>query len=149
MKAKKLTHKTSQTKPKENNQQISTTEENITNKKYVKKHTWIYDELFIKKNIVDVSFDSEEEEKKDEPVKNQLLLNKYNLLMNDIEELKKEERFLKNIIENAGKENKELENQIVTDIGNYKDLIEKCLRMSAELTKEILNLKCQLKEYDY
>ena len=101
MKAKKLTHKTSQTKPKENNQQISTTEDNIPNKKYVKKHTWIYDELFIKKNIVDVSFDSEEEEKKDEPVKNQLLLNKYNLLMNDIEELKKEERFLKNIIENA------------------------------------------------
>ena len=149
MKAKKIIQKISQTKPKESNQKVSTTEENIPNKKFVKKHTWIYDELFIKKNIVDLSFDSEEEEKKDEPVKNQLLLNKYNLLMNDIEELKKEEKFLKNIIENAGKENKELENQIVTDIGNYKDLIEKCLRMSAELTKEILNLKCQLKEYDY
>ena len=53
------------------------------------------------------------------------------------------------VVYERAKENKELENQIVTDIGNYKDLIEKCLRMSAELTKEILNLKCQLKEYDY
>lgn len=128
-----------------NGNQALTEGDKGTNKKFVKKHTWIYDELFIKKNIVDMSFGSEEE-KEEEPVKNQLLLNKYNMLMNDIEELKREEKFLKQIIQNAGKENKELAFQIDRDITSYKELIEQCLRMSAELTKEILNLKKQIRE---
>jgi hypothetical protein len=149
-----------------NNQSITETNEEVKYSKngkklLAKKHTWIYDELFIKKNIVDGSFEEEKDEEDEQTsnVKHQcklfyyfhvkcylVLSNKYNLLMHDIQELKKEKKLLHSLIENGGEDNPELEMQMKKDIINYKDLIEKCLRTSAELTKEILNLKLKIHE---
>lgn len=66
--------------------------------------------------------------------------------MRDIEEMQKEIKLLKEIIENDNHENEQLELEIQEDIRNYKDLIEKYLRMSFELTKVILGLKKLIKE---
>lgn len=133
------------------------------NKDKPKKHTWIYDELFIKKKIVDMSF---EEEPQGENVIDEannshnqcnnshsnffiniVSLNCYNALQNEINELKKEINDLNTLMNNSQEENGwVIEKQLNKDIGNYKDIIEHCLRESANLTKEILDLKKRIKD---
>lgn len=74
-------------------------------------------------------------------------LNKYNTLQNEIDELRREIIRLNNMINNAvTEENGEIEKQLNQDIRNYKDVIEHCLRESANLTKEILEMKKKIKE---
>lgn len=116
------------------------------NKKFTKRHTWVYDQLFVKNNIVDESFESEKEEEEISPVKSQLLLNKYNILSEEIYQLKKDKNILQKIIKNNGKENKELEESYNYDIKENKILIEKLLRLMAQFTKDILELKKQISD---
>ena len=113
--------------------------------KLIKKHTWVYDQLFVKNNIVDESFEFENEEEEINPIKRQLLLNKYNILSEEIYQLKKEKNLLLKIIKNNGKENKEIEENVNNDIRENKKWIEKLLRLMAELTKDILELKKKIK----
>lgn len=131
---------------KENNtiNKINAKEED--NKKFIKKHTWVYDQLFVKNNIVDESFESEKEEEEITPVKSQLLFNKYNILSEEIYQLKKEKNILQKVIKNNGKENKELEENYNNDIKDNKINIEKLLRLMAQFTKDILELKKQIND---
>ena len=113
--------------------------------KLIKKHTWVYDQLFVKNNIVDESFEFENEEEEITPIKSQLLFNKYNILSEEIYQLKKEKNLLLKIIKNNGKENKEIEENVNNDIRENKKWIEKLLRLMAEFTKDILELKKKIK----
>ena len=94
--------------------------QNEMNKKDIKlkkKHTWVYDQLFVKNNIVDESFELENEEEEITSIKRQLLFNKYKILFEEIYQHKKEKNSLVKIIKNNGKENKEVEeNQIINNI---------------------------------
>ena len=114
--------------------------------KLIKKHTWVYDQLFVKNNIVDESFEFENEEEEITPIKSQLLFNKYNILSEEIYQLKKEKNLLLKIIKNNGKENKEIEENVNNDIRENKKWIEKLLRLMAEFTKDILELKKKIKD---
>ena len=114
--------------------------------KLIKKHTWVYDQLFVKNNIVDESFEFENEEEEITPIKSQLLFNKYNILSEEIYQLKKEKNLLLKIIKNNGKENKEIEENVNNDIRENKKWIEKLLRLMAQFTKDILELKKKLKD---
>ena len=113
--------------------------------KLIKKHTWVYDQLFVKNNIVDESFELENEEEEITSIKRQLLFNKYNILSEEIYQLKKEKNLLLKIIKNNGKENKEVEENCNNDIKENKKWIEQLLRLMAELTKDILELKKKIK----
>ena len=114
--------------------------------KLIKKHTWVYDQLFVKNNIVDESFEFENEEEEITPIKSQLLFNKHNILSEEIYQLKKEKNLLLKIIKNNGKENKEIEENVNNDIRENKKWIEKLLRLMAQFTKDILELKKKLKD---
>ena len=103
-----------------NIEQSNNNKQNEMNKKDIKlkkKHTWVYDQLFVKNNIVDESFELENEEEEITSIKRQLLFNKYNILSEEIYQHKKEKNSLVKIIKNNGKENKEVEeNQIINNI---------------------------------
>ena len=120
-------------------------EMNKKDTKLKKKHTWVYDQLFVKNNIVDESFELENEEEEITSIKRQLLFNKYNILSEEIYKHKKEKNLLLKIIKNNGKENKEVEENCNNDIKENKKWIEQLLRLMAELTKDILELKKKIK----
>ena len=103
-----------------NIEESNNNKQNEMNKKDIKlkkKHTWVYDQLFVKNNIVDESFELENEEEEITSIKRQLLFNKYNILSEEIYQLKKEKN----------------------------KWIEQLLRLMAELTKDILELKKKIK----
>ena len=87
---------------KKNNEQLNenNNDENVNQfqpngyAKFLKKHTWIYDELFVKNKIVNASFEEEKEEEFKNPLKNKKMLDKYKKCLIDQNELNKE----KNII---------------------------------------------------
>ena len=87
----------------------------------------------------------ENEEEEITSIKRQLLFNKYNILSEEIYQLKKEKNLLLKIIKNNGKENKEVEENCNNDIKENKKWIEQLLRLMAELTKDILELKKKIK----
>ena len=133
-------------KLEDNNNNNETNEMDKKDNKLKKKHTWVYDQLFVKNNLVDESFEFENEEEEINPIKRQLLLNKYNILSEEIYQLKKEKNLLMKIIKNNGKENKEIEENCNNDIRENKKWIEKLLRLMAQFTKDILELKKKLKD---
>ena len=124
-------------KLEDNNNNNEINEMDKKDNKLKKKHTWVYDQLFVKNNIVDESFEFENEEEEINPIKRQLLLNKYNILSEEIYQLKKEKNLLMKIIKNNGKENKEIEENCNNDIRENKKWIEKLLRLMAQFTKYI------------
>ena len=88
----------------------------------------------------------ENEEKEISSIKRQLLFNKYNILSEEIYQLKKEKNILQKVIKNNGKENKELEENYNNDIKDNKINIEKLLRLMAQFTQDILELKKQISD---
>jgi len=115
--------------------------------KVLKKHTWIYDELFVKNKIVNASFEEEKEDEFSNPFKNKKLLDRYKKLIFDINESNREKEILNKMLKidknSSNKDKKEIEDLINNDIINYKNFIERLLRLLFQLTKDVNELKYQ------
>jgi hypothetical protein len=141
---------------KKNNEQLNenNNDENVNQfqpngyAKFLKKHTWIYDELFVKNKIVNASFEEEKEEEFKNPLKNKKMLDKYKKCLIDQNELNKEKNILNKMLnidgKSSNKDKKDLEDLIKFDTLEYKNFTERLLRLLFQLTKEVNELKYEI-----